>query len=206
MTQNVIRVCILIWINKFSRWYPFSFQRTNDKKMNLIYKGHKLTIRNFVLLYWKYVIWMCGIDTNKLGYAKVFALYRQFGWRAGGIQLLSKAIYSLLKTLDLVLVPHLFIRYFLATFTLHIIYEIGVLVKNTSVRLLQDCSVHGRKQLKLKRQYDAASSYKERLAIGELLDEQEGKDKWRRTPNSSHYDYNRVMKKTSMYKVYQMGV
>lgn len=105
------------------------------------------------------------------------------------------------RLLNLLLVPHVFVRYLLATSTLHILYEITKRIRRVMVILINDFTVRGRRINTLRSQLRNAKSYHESQSIGTELDHLEGLDVWREDPESNLYSYQRMILKTKMYQV-----
>ncbi|TMW64494.1 hypothetical protein Poli38472_011374 [Pythium oligandrum] len=105
-----------------------------------------------------------------------------------------------LRTLRVVLVPDVFMRFLCATFVLHIFYEAKSRMQRWLVGACLRLTAKGRKRVRLTTQLQNAKTFQERQAIAGELDKIEGKDKWREDPASGLFLYERVMNKTQMYK------
>lgn len=112
--------------------------------------------------------------------------------------LLFESAFRLIKSL---LVPHLFMRYLWATSVLHVVYEISSIMKSILKKNFLRITSNGRATIQLSRQIEIAETFTERQAIAFRLDKLQGKDQWRQNPESNLYLYDRVLKKTRMYKV-----
>lgn len=125
--------------------------------------------------------------------------YRQ-NWK-NGLALLSFNLFkSGLRLCDLFLVPRLFVRYMVATFFLHVVYEVVKRFREYFVRLSLQSTAKGRKIISFRKQLSKARLFQERQAIGLALDQIEGKDEWKNEPSSPYIDCERVINKTQMYK------
>ncbi|KAL0587608.1 hypothetical protein ABG067_002904 [Albugo candida] len=91
-------------------------------------------------------------------------------------------------------------RYLWATSVLHVVYEISSIMKSILKKNFLRITSNGRVTIQLSRQIEIAETFTERQAIAFRLDKLQGKDQWRQNPKSNLYLYDRVLKKTRMYK------
>lgn len=128
-------------------------------------------------------------------------VYRTVGEKHAFFRRLTLTLAELwVKTLRALLVPDVFARYLLATFMLHIFYELKSIVRQASRNAFLRLTPSGRRRLRLKQQLENVKTFRERQTIAGELDKLEGKDKWREHPASRLFLYERVLNKTQMYK------
>jgi TAG lipase / steryl ester hydrolase / phospholipase A2 / LPA acyltransferase len=162
---------------------------------------------HYFVRFWIYVT---GLEGHEVLLRKLFL---QFKYRANADPRNASAYHCMamtvvdiwLRTLRVVLVPDVFMRFLCATFILHIFYEMKSRVRKLLVVSFQQLTARGRRQLRLSRMLKQAKTFQERQAIAGELDKIEGKDRWRENPESGLYLYERVINKTQMYKVRPRG-
>jgi TAG lipase/steryl ester hydrolase/phospholipase A2/LPA acyltransferase len=101
------------------------------------------------------------------------------------------------------LAPGVFIRYMIAAGGLHLLHAVSLHLRRAAYSAKLLFTRKGRRIEKLRQQLFSSNTYEERQAVGQVLDQIEGHDKWRDDPVSDLFDYQRVLNKTKLYEQLQ---
>ncbi|OQS06498.1 patatin-like phospholipase [Thraustotheca clavata] len=165
-------------------------------------RGQSQTLlKRYALNYMRFWLYISGLQTQATLWRNLLIDWKfRASTKDGMLVLARNFVYLLWRSIRLLMVPDVFFRYFVATFSLQLLFEAWQLVKQQLLTLWLQCSVKGRRILKLRRKLANAKSLSERQAIGAELDTIEGLDKWRKDPTAGLFHYERVQKKIAMYR------
>lgn len=158
---------------------------------------------HYMLRFW---IFVTGLERHEELFRKLFLQFKYRHYSSANSPLnayhcMGMTIVELwLRTLRVVLVPDVFVRFLCATFVLHIFYEMKSRAKAALHNAALKLTARGRKQARLTKLMAHARSFQERQTIAGELDKIQGKDRWREDAASGLYLYERVMNKTQVYK------
>ncbi|KAH9101798.1 hypothetical protein LEN26_013873 [Aphanomyces euteiches] len=154
-----------------------------------------------VALSTRFWLYITGLERQARLFRHMLADWKRRPWTRHGMVILAQnAINLAWHSIRLLLVPDVFLRFFVATVSLQALFEVWTMAKRFGLRLALQCTANGRKRLKLRTAMENARSLAEQRAIGQELDVLEGHDKWQKDPSSGLFLYERVQSKIAMYQ------
>ncbi|EQC33478.1 hypothetical protein SDRG_08988 [Saprolegnia diclina VS20] len=165
-------------------------------------RPHEQTLlKRSAVYYMRFWLYITGLQSQATLWRNLVLDWRFRGSTKEGLYVLTRNLLHLLwRSVRLLMVPDVFFRYFVATFSLQMLFELWQLVKQQLVKLWLQTSAKGRRSLKLRTALAKAKTLSERQTIGSELDVIEGHDKWRKDPSAGLFHYERVQKKIAMYR------
>ncbi|OQR87809.1 patatin-like phospholipase [Achlya hypogyna] len=158
-------------------------------------------LKRSAVYYMRFWLYITGLQTQATLWRNLLIDWRFRASTSEGLYVLARnLLYLLWRSVRLLMVPDVFFRYFVATFSLQMLFELWQLVKKHLVKLWLKCSAKGRRRLKLRTALEKAKTLAEREAVGSELDVIEGHDKWRKDPADGLFHFERVQKKIAMYR------